>query len=249
MTEERTAPVSLYQPAGQESLSLESSFKFSCHEGLACFNQCCRTPTVLLSPYDLVRLKNFLGLASGELLDRYTRQETEGCSQLPLRFLDAFRTPEGGCPFVGPEGCRVYDHRPAACRLFPITMGSELTAQGVVDHYFCNRLDYCQGFEADAAWTLASWQANQGFADYDAGRRGWLEILLAKGLSDPLPQEAQFEDFFATICYNLDQFRSLLQELAFRQTYGLEGAEAYLEQDDPALLRFGYEYLKSLLGR
>jgi uncharacterized protein len=248
MTQDRPTPVTLYQPAGQEALSPDRSFKFNCQAGLTCFNRCCRTPTVILSPYDLVRLKQCLGLTSGELLARYTRQETEEGSRLPLVFLDAFRSPESGCPFVGPAGCRVYGHRPAACRLFPITMGSELTAQGVVDHYFCRRLDYCQGFDADLTWTVESWQANQGFVEYDAGRRAWLEILLAKGLKGRLEQEAQFEDFFATICYDLDRFRALLREPAFCRAYGLEGATAYLEQDDLALLEFGYEYLKSLLG-
>ena len=64
MTDKPTQ-VSLYQQEEQEALSLESKFHFHCHAGLACFNQCCRTPTIVLSPYDLLRLKQALGLSSG----------------------------------------------------------------------------------------------------------------------------------------------------------------------------------------
>ncbi len=127
-------------------MSLESSFRFHCHDGLACFNQCCRTPTIALSPYDVWRLKQALGVSSGEFLRRYTVQASEEVSNLPLVFIDPYQSPGGGCPFVGPDGCTVYEHRPAACRLFPITMGSQLTQQGIVDHYFYRRLDYCRGF-------------------------------------------------------------------------------------------------------
>ena len=146
MTSDRPEKVSLYQDVEQEALSLESAFHFHCHQGLACFNQCCRTPTIILSPYDLLRLKNFLGITSGEFLQRYTLTVTEEFSNLPLVFLDPYRSPGGGCPFVGAGGCTVYAHRPAACRLFPLTMGSRLTPEGVVDYYFCRRLDYCRGF-------------------------------------------------------------------------------------------------------
>ena len=62
--------VSLYVQPDQGSLALDSSFNFHCHAGLACFNRCCRTPTILLSPYDLLRLRQSLGITSAALLKR-----------------------------------------------------------------------------------------------------------------------------------------------------------------------------------
>ncbi len=244
MAEDR--PVSLYQQQEEESLSLQSRFKFQCHDGLACFNQCCRTPTIVLSPYDLLRLKQYLGLTSGEFLQRYTLQGTEEWSNLPLVFIDAYRSPEGGCPFIGPQGCTVYAQRPAACRLFPITMGSRLTAAGIVDYYFCRRVNYCQGFDSEVEWTVASWQANQGFVEFDQGRREWLEILLQAGLQGPV--EAQVRDLVATVAYDLDQFRQSIFAPGFTETRGLDDqALEGLRTDDLALLKFSYRYLKALL--
>jgi len=244
MAEDRL--VSLYQQKEEECLSLQSSFRFHCHDGLACFNRCCQAPTIVLSPYDILRLKQFLGLTSGEFLRRYTLPGTEEFSNLPLVFIDAFRSPGGGCPFIGPNGCTVYAERPAACRLFPITMGSRLTAAGLVDYYFCRKLDYCRGFAGEVEWTVASWQANQGFIEFDQGRREWLEILLTAGLQGP--REDQVRDLVGTVAYDLDQFRQALLEPAFLQTNGFKDQPLEeLRRDDLALLQFSYRYLKTIL--
>ncbi len=246
MAQERPDLVSVYKQIDQASLTLQSQFTFQCHEGLACFNRCCRTPTIILSPYDIYRLKHFLGIASGEFLQRYTLRETEELSNLPLVFLNPFRASGEGCPFLGDKGCQVYSQRPAACRLFPITMGSQFTEQGVVDYYFCRKLDYCQGFATDVQWTVAAWQANQGFEEFDQGRRTWLELILKQGLRGPV--DARMQDLFATLAYDLDRFRQLLDEPAFLQDWNL-GPEtlASLQGNDLALLEFGYRYLQSVM--
>jgi Fe-S-cluster containining protein len=249
MAPDQSEKVSLYQQLDQESLSLDSSFRFHCQADLPCFNQCCHAPTVILSPYDLLRLKQALGITSGELRERYTRQEIEPNSNLPLVFIDAYRSPEGGCPFLGEAGCTVYSHRPAACRLFPLTMGSRLTPGGVEDHYFCRRLDYCQGFDTDVQWTVASWMADQGFGEYSQGRREWLEILLKSAVTEELVVDALVQDLFATLAYDLDRFRRLVFDPVFLEAYHLE-AEALedLRTDDLALLTFSYRLLPQVLS-
>jgi Fe-S-cluster containining protein len=253
MAPDKPEVMSLYKQNKQSDppgLSLSSPFTFHCHAGLSCFNQCCRTPTIILSPYDLLRLKQCLGITSGQLLQRYTRQEIEPQSNLPLIFLDPDRAEGGGCPFLGAPGCTVYAHRPAACRLFPITMGSRLTDHGVEDYYFCRTLDYCQGFDTDVQWTVASWMANQGFAEYDRGRQPWLEILLQAALEPPLEVDALVQDLFATLAYDLDKFRRLLGEPAFLQAYHVEAREsAHLQADDLALLEFSSRLLPTILTR
>jgi len=241
--------ISVYQQVEQESLSLDSRVQFHCHAELSCFNQCCRrTPTIILSPYDILRLKQFLGLKSGEFLRRYTLREIEEWSNLPLVFIDPYGAQGGGCPFIGPEGCAVYAHRPAACRLFPVTMGSRLTEEGIKDYYFCRQLDYCQGFDTDQEWTVESWMASQGFTEYAQGRKEWLEIILNRGAQGPAGVDAPLQDLFATIAYDLDTFRTLLDQSSFRKACGLKGkAPDYLHLDDPALLQLGYRCLKGLV--
>jgi uncharacterized protein len=249
MTLDPPETLSIYQQPEQESLSLDSRFTFQCQAGLPCFNQCCHTPTVILSPYDLLRLRQGLGITSTALLERYTRQEIEPNSNLPLIFIDAYRSDEGGCPFLGAQGCTVYPHRPAACRLFPLTMGSRLTPAGVEDHYFCRTLDYCRGFEAEVEWTVAAWMADQGFAEYNQGRREWLEILLQAAVAEELTVDALVQDLFAILAYDLDRFRRLVFDPVFLEAYDLQ-AEALedLRTDDLALLKFSYRLLPTLMS-
>jgi hypothetical protein len=54
-------------------LGPESTFKFKCHPGVACFTECCRDINIILTPYDIIRLKNRLDLSSEEFLALYTR--------------------------------------------------------------------------------------------------------------------------------------------------------------------------------
>mgnify|MGYP003572022551 CR=1 FL=1 len=53
-------------------LTREDSFKFACHPGVSCFGDCCGDINIVLTPYDVLRLKNRLGITSGEFLDQYT---------------------------------------------------------------------------------------------------------------------------------------------------------------------------------
>lgn len=248
MTPDKPGKVAVYQEINQEWLTLDSRFTFRCHERLACFNQCCRTATIMLSPYEVLSLSRSLGLSTREFLGRYTRREVEGQSNLPLAFIDLSRTPGGGCPFAGERGCRVYPHRPGACRLFPITMGSRLTRHGIEDFYFCRKLQFCQGFQGGEEWTVASWRANQGFDPYDEARRPWLDILLKKGLREPLQTEAGILDLMFTLMYDLDAMRQLMGSPAFRQIRELEDETLdSVQRDDTALLNFSYRFLTELL--
>ena len=47
-------------------------FAFACHPGVKCFNLCCAKLELPLTPYDVLRLKNCLGLPAGEFLEQYT---------------------------------------------------------------------------------------------------------------------------------------------------------------------------------
>jgi len=222
------------------------SFAFRCRPGLACFNRCCREATLLLSPYDLLGLSRALGLTTGEFLRRYTRREAEARSRLPLVLVKPGRT--GGCPFLGEAGCTVYANRPAACRLFPLTQGSELTPEGVVDHYFLRRPDYCEGFGGEGEWTVATWQADQGFRDYDRPRRPWLALLLRQGEPGRLPPDEGLLSQFYLMAYDLDGFRTFLLTSACLRTHDLTPeAAARLQTDTWALLRLSAAYLEHLL--
>ena len=249
MAEPEHSQLNIWQEPGdtetRTAVALQSAFHFHCHSGLDCFNRCCREATLILSPYDILRLSRRLGMATGEFLKRYTRREEEAGSGLPLVLARPARP--GGCPFLGEAGCTVYTDRPAACRLFPLAQGSELTSQGVVDHFFLRRLDYCQGFEGVPEWTAASWLTDQDFPGFDRPRRPWLRLLLQQALAGTLRDDRLLAQFYLMV-YDLDGFRHYVFESAFLPVHGLTPEEAApLRTDDLALLRFSTAYFSQLL--
>ncbi len=80
-------------------------------------SRCCRHEPgfVFLTPEDLERLAEGLGLSGEEVQDRYCRQVRVGA----FRRLSLQETAGYDCILWGSEGCRVYGHRPLQCRSFP----------------------------------------------------------------------------------------------------------------------------------
>jgi uncharacterized protein len=241
--------VDLYKDQEESAeLDLNSRFQFHCHAGLSCFNQCCQNPTVILKPYDILRLRRRLGMTSTDFLERYTTRVVEDASFLPLVLLDIDRAAGGGCPFLGAAGCSVYEDRPGACRLFPVIQGSRLGKDGIEDSYFRKRLDFCQGFGAGQEWTLGRWKADQCLEACEAQNREWLEIILKRGALAPPADEARGPALFFMAAYDLDRFRRFVFGTPLLQTFAIPpNVAAVLEESDVELLRFGYKYLKMVL--
>jgi hypothetical protein len=117
----------------------------------------------------------------------------------------------------------------------------------VVDHYFLCRLDYCQGGAGGLEWTVAAWQADQGFAGFDRPRRPWLRLFLQQAQPGRTPLNDRILSQFFLVAYDLDAFRTFLFESAFLQVHGLTREEALpLGTDDLALLGFTAAYLEQL---
>ena len=47
-------------------------FKFNCSPGVSCFTRCCGDITIVLTPYDVLRIKSGLKISSAESHDKYT---------------------------------------------------------------------------------------------------------------------------------------------------------------------------------
>jgi len=238
--------LTLFQEDQESRLTLGDRFPFACGPGVPCFNLCCQAGVIVLNPGDVLRLRRVLRISSAEFLRRYTLRETEAGSGLPLVLLRPPRGQDTGCPFVTDTGCRVYEARPDACRLFPVAQGSELTPAGLQDHLYLRRPSYCRGFEASREWTVADWMADQGFVLEDPLRRIWASLLLAQALGGPATPDQQ--DLFYLAAYDLDNFRSFILTSAFPTVYGFPPETlAPLAENDPALLRFALAYVTATL--
>ena len=232
-------------------LSLASRFKFRCHKGIKCFTKCCSNISILLTPYDILRMKKRLGLSSEEFLDQYTIMEIDDKSKQPVVRLKMLDDSEKKCPFVTEEGCTIYEDRPANCRYYPIGQGilRKDSPAGPVNEefYFFIKEPHCLGYQEDVEWTIQSWKDDQEASLYDEMNRGWKEIQLRRNpMMKELDSNRQAQIY--TAFYDMDRFRRYVFESRFLEIFEIEQDETdMVKTDDLALMKLGIRYIKFLL--
>ncbi len=231
-------------------LEKDSTFKFQCHPGVSCFTKCCRNMNIILTPYDIIRLKQRLGLTSDLFLRLYTKPELLGITGVPVARLLMMEERGGKCPFVTEKGCQVYSDRPVCCRYYPIGLASlrqqEKSAGEEEEFFFLIKEDHCKGFEEPVEWTVESWREDQESDFYDRMNREWMELLLRKrsfGEETEMPERAK--ELFYMVSTNMERFRQFVFGSRFLDTYIVDGKLLRkILEDDVELMQFGFEYLK-----
>jgi len=232
-------------------LGLDDKFRFRCHKGIACFNKCCENIDILLTPYDILRLKQRFGLTSREFIDAYTvdcQMDGHGMPGLKLKTKDS----STACVNLTPEGCSVYSDRPAACRYYALGLVSMRRKDSPVDEdsYFVVKEDHCLGHFEPQVQTIRDYRKEQGVDEYDDINREWRQLVLKKRSSGPTvgkPSERSFELFFLA-SYDMDGFRDFIGSAGFDEVFDLDPQlKRDLAQDEVKRLRFGFRLLKQVL--
>ena len=225
------------------------TFCFRCHPEVECFNRCCRNLNLFLYPYDVIRLKQSLGLSSDEFLDRYVDIVLRPANFFPDVLLRMAENAEKACPFLIESGCAVYPDRPDTCRLFPVEQGMlyEAARKKETPVHFFRPPDFCQGQFERKEWTIAAWNRAQDAELHHKMTIRWagLKRLFEKdpwGVEDPQGPRAKMA-FMAT--YNIDRFRDFVFQSSFLKRYKIKSAILKkLKTDDAQLLKFGFEWVK-----
>ena len=234
-------------------LTGEDKFQFACHPGLSCFNQCCADVNIFLTPYDVLRLKNHLGINSQEFLDNYTQLVADRNQQLPAVQLRMTETEDKHCYFVKPElGCTVYNNRPWSCRMYPIGQASPKSDENSSDHkfYFLLKEDVCKGFEQNKSWKIIDWLEDQNVEKYDEFGELFKEITFHNFFEQGKVLTPQKVEMFFLACYNLDRFREFIFGTTFLKRFYVERNELdKIKNSDEDLLKFSFKWIKfSLFG-
>lgn len=231
-------------------LSLKSRFSFKCHPQVSCFTLCCKEINIILTPYDIIRLKNRLGLTSDRFLALYTTPQILQDTNLPVVTLRLLDEKEQACPFVRKEGCIVYEDRPTTCRYYPLGSGllSHKEDAGSDDFYFFINEPHCRGFEEETEWTVGRWRTDQGVDVYDEINSEWMDLIVRKR---SFPKTIQLTDeskkMFFLASYNIDHFRRFVFESSFLKRYAVSEEEVErIREDEIALLKFGIRWLRGL---
>ncbi|MEZ5615187.1 MAG: YkgJ family cysteine cluster protein [Rhodocyclaceae bacterium] len=229
--------------------------RFQCRKGIACWNACCSNIDISLTPYDILRLKRRLGLASAQFLQQYAvpyELEKDGIAGIKLKPV----ANGSACQFMTPEGCSVYADRPTACRYYPVALLSMRKQDEYTDthSYALVKEEHCLGHNEPRSLTIDEYRAEQGLGEYDEQGRGWRQLVLKKMSSGPTvgkPSVKSRQLFFMT-CYDLDTFRAFVDSGPFNELYDVPAAERQAMLGDSleaemALLQFGYRFLRQVL--
>jgi len=192
-------------------------------------------------PYDIIRIKNRLGLTSSEFLEKYTACQIGDTSGLPVVFLKMREN--SSCPFVTEAGCSIYSDRPGSCRLYPLArMRSEKE-----EYYYIVKEDHCEGFEEEKEWSVREWIEDQGAEIYNQMNDLFMEVLSSR-MKSP---DRQFTDkelkMFYMACYNIDRFRDFVSETKFLDYFDVD--EDIVNARDEELMKLGIKWVRFSIFR
>jgi uncharacterized protein len=235
------------QPLGKQR------FCFDCHPGLACYKSCCRRQNLFLYPYDLIRLKRRLGIDSEEFLNRHAGVVKGHNPFFPSLMLQMAADEEQTCPFLGENGCTIYEDRPAACRTYPLerSVMKRAGSTRLEEHYYLVQHHYCQGHGEERQWSAKEWLRDQQVVQYNLLGDLWAEMdgffatnpWHGEGAAGPRQKVAFL------VCYNIDGFRRYARDFDLLDKFRLDKIHRRaIEEHDEELLRFGFDWLKFMLA-
>jgi Fe-S-cluster containining protein len=231
-------------------LGMDSCLKFACHPGVRCFTECCRGINIILTPFDVIRLKKRLGLTSEEFLAIYTEPHLLEKTDLPVVTLKMADDDRKSCPFVRDDGCILYADRPSTCRYYPLGMASLQHKEGADDEgfFFLVRESHCKGFEEDKEWTVREWRRDQGADRHDRINAAWTDLVVRKRSFPPsIKLTEKAKQMFFMVSYNLDKFRQFVFKSSFLQRYPQDAATLErIKADEVELLQFGVNWLTDI---
>ncbi len=219
----------------------ESTLRFACHHDLPCFTQCCRDVNIYLTPYDILRLRRRLRMGSAEFLARYTRHYLAKVTHVPV--VQLAMDPETlRCPFVGDEGCRVYEDRPWACRMFPLDLGKENGAYRLLGDK-----KRCLGLHEGPSWTVGEWLRAQGVDPYETMEQAFQQVM-PPDFQPGQRMEAGLGKLLY-LAYDLDRFDAMLSDPRFRAFYGIdEDRYDKVQRDDEEKLLLAFAYIRNQMA-
>ncbi len=235
---------------GSSRMSLDTRFCFRCGPDKECFNRCCSDVSILLSPYDVLRLKDGLHMDSSEFLEKYTFTMCSRDKRIPVVLLRMDEETRK-CPFVADSGCSAYAHRPWACRMYPLGMAEPKGPNAAVNRfYFMVKEQLCQGHEEAENHSVREWIENEGAESFDHMQTAFLELMSHPGWERPEPLSQDKLAMYFMALYDLDRFRRFVSETRFLDLFEVdeERIEA-IAADDEELLDFAFDWLAFSLFR
>ncbi|WP_320171996.1 YkgJ family cysteine cluster protein [Maridesulfovibrio sp.] len=223
------------------------TFGFACHPQVRCFNACCGDLNLMLTPYDVLRLRRALGHDSKKFIHNHadiSRTPGTGFPMCRLRMLDNAKR---SCPFVRAEGCSVYENRPGACRTYPLGRASRMGENGeVIEQFFIVQEPHCRGFEEKKEWTSDEWLKDQGLEAYNAVNDRYMRIMNRTHQAGAVLDERKLNMAFLAL-YQVDNFTNFIKDMnVFSRLDVSEERQQAILTDEEECLNFALDWVELL---
>lgn len=231
-------------------LPASDKFTFACHRDLSCFTACCTALNLVLTPYDVIRLKKRLGLSSEAFLKAHTTSFVDKACAIPVVRLKMKNDEKQRCPFVSPEGCKVYADRPGACRIYPLGRAASKIRgkKKSSEYYFIIKEPRCRGFNENKQWSIQAWVKDQGLDVYNAMNEFYMDIITDKNFRRFRTLSPQQLQMFYMSCYSLDEFRNFVLKSTFLKRFEIDqDLINKIKSDDIELMAFACRWLRFAL--
>ncbi len=202
---------------------------------------------LVLTPYDVLRLRMATGLTSSQLLESYIIVEQDPGEPFPRFYLTMVDDGRASCIFIADKGCTVYEHRPAACRAYPLGRAVTVGDYAAIDEQFVLlRENHCQGFKEPVEQNAMQYSVEQELLTYNRFNDAVAVILqhdsIRKGF---IPSSSQIKSFFLAL-YDIDTFRERVLNDQL-DSIALSPTEKKHLISDENLLLFGIDWLHQQL--
>ncbi len=228
------------------ALAPDEPFHFECHPGVSCFNACCQDLNQALTPYDVLQLRQHLGISWNDFLERYAALfigEATGLPVVSLRFSSARGKK---CPFVTPQGCSVYEARPTSCRLYPVARAIQRSRKdgSISEHFALIKEPHCKGFANTLSQTPGQWIESQGAREGLAANDALMELISLKNRMRPGRLDPEQEQWVVMAFYDLDQLKQMARETQLPAMPAADDLPLPAGDDDGQWLAWGLKWVR-----
>ncbi len=195
-----------------KDLTLEDTFTFKCYKGIVCFNRCCYDVKLILSPYDLLRIKRALNLSTEAFIEKYGELYIGEVTQLPVISIN-MNPYDYSCPFLDKEeGCKIYPDRPSPCRIYPLARYFAENEKGEkIELYKIIRETHCKGHYENYPIKVKDFLEEQGLIPYHYFNDLWGEVVIKRQKFSHTPLTGDLLETIYLLAYDLEGLRNYLE--------------------------------------
>jgi len=177
-------------------------------------------------------------MGSSEFLSKYAMSFLSKVGNIPV--VQLMMDPQTlCCPFVDEEGCRVYEDRPWACRMFPLDLSCVDSKYRIIA-----RKERCMGLFERSTGKVADWLKSQGVLEYAQMDMEYQSVVPERFKPGAPMNEGLGRVLF--MAYDLDRFAELLADNRFLELHEVDDNLLRLaDQDAKELLRLAFRYIRA----